>query len=363
MRVLGVWAFAGGVALFAAAVGAAEGPPILAEAEESAVPSDEEVTAILNNDVRTLEDWLGRFLSRRWDFVDVSYVSPSDSSGEGGWRADYNWSFRRTGGEGFSVRDGAATVRNVVLGANVDGSYALGDSVNTEEYSRAVVDLGFERGGFGKVSKIGKVDSVAYQECLTGLDVESGDVGEGMRGCAESSGVAEYVPDGRESWFLVASLHFSLEGDQDFSATNEAVGGSVVYAPPGGWPSVGIGLEGVDPSGNDARVAVAGDEHYSRWTLRLSYKANLEAMLGTPIWLFLGYRRFEELDPTAAVRDAGMHRFGFLSASLRIPASTWSDLPGGDSTMLFVRYTKGDLPFDVASKSAVEIGFSYGWGG
>lgn len=363
MKMHRCWAWAGGVAFLAAAAGGAGSPPGRADDEETVVSGDDEATAILNDDPQILEDWLGRFLSRRLDFVDLSYVSPSDSSGEGGWRADYNWSFRRSGGEGFSVRAGVATVRNVVFGGNVDGSYALGDSVNTEEYSRAAVDLGFERGGFGEVSKIAKVDSDAYQECLAGLDVESGDVGEGMRECAESSGVAEYVPDGRESWFLAASLHFSVEGDQEFFATNEAVGGSVVYAPPGGWPSVGMSLERVDPSGNDARAAVAGEEHYSRWTLRLSYKANLEAMFGTPIWLFLGYRHFEELDPAAAVRDVGMHRFGFLSASLRVPASTWSDLPTGDSTMLFVRYTKGDLPFDVASKSAVEIGFSYGWGG
>lgn len=363
MRSSGCWAVAGRITLLAMAVGAAEEPTAGAEAEQLVVAGDGDVAADLNGDPQILEDWLGRLLSRRLDFVDVSYVSPSDSTGEGGWRADYNWSFKRSGGEGFSVSDGIATVRNIVLGGSVDGSYALSGSVNTEEYSRAVVDLGFERGGFGKVDTIARVDRVAYEECVAGLDIRDPDFGEGRRGCEKAHGVSEYVPDGPESWFLTGSLHFSLEGDQEFSARNEAFGGSVVYSPPRGWPSLAMGLERVDPSGNDARVAVAGEEHYSRWTLRLSYKANLEAMVGTPIWLFLGYRHFEELDPAAAVREAGMDRFGFLSASLRIPVATWSDLPAGDSTMLFVRYTKGDLPFDLSSKSAVEIGLSYGWGG
>ncbi len=361
MRSLGFWAFAG-VTFLAGTVGAAEEPPAAVGTQGSGDPSDGDVRADLNSDPGILEEWLGTFLSRRLDFVDVSYVSPGESDGEGGWRADYNWSFRRSGGEGFSVRDGEATVRSVALGASLDGSYTLDDTVNTEEYSRAVVDLGFERGGFGKVDRLVEIDGAAFGECLAGVDIESSDFGEKRRECEEAFGVARYVPDGRESWFVVGSLHFSLEGDQDFSATNEAFGGSVVYAPPGGWPSVGIGLERVDPSGNDARLALAGGEHYSRWTLSLSYKANLEAMVGSPIWFFLGYRHFEELDPAPAVREAGMDRFGFLSASLRIPATTWSDLPVGDSTMLFVRYTKGDLPFDVSSKSAVEIGFSYSWG-
>lgn len=344
-----------------ALIGATAGvrQPTMAAEEAVAADPDEELSAALNRG-GGLDQLLAEILSRRLDVVDVSYVSPSDPALDGGWRADYNWRHSRRGGEGFTVKNGVATVRNVTLSAAIDGSYAFGESANTENYSRALVDFGLERGGFGRI--VVNEGGEGYQRCLKELDIRSADYPEKSRECQREYSVGRYVPDGRKSYFWVAALHFSLEGDQDFSVKNNVFGASALVRPRGNWPSLGVALERVDPRENEARVAIAGAEDYLRWSIRLSYKTSLERVVGSPVWLFLGYQRFEELSPPSPVQEAELHRFDFLSISLRIPASTWFETSSGDTTMLFLRYTEGELPFDVSRKTAFEIGVSYDLG-
>ena len=309
----------------------------------------------LNSNAQAVEERLAQILSTRLDFVDLSYVSPGDSDLQGGWRANYNWSYQHRGGEGFTLENGTTKMRNTSFGVKIDGSYSFGETANTEDYSRAVVDFGLERGGFGAIRKLSPDDQDKFEKCLADKELSDSN---GTAWCFEMAQIDQYIPDGTESFYLSTKLHFSVETDQDFAARNEAFGVSAALAR-GKWPAVSVTLERVDPRNDPTRVTVDGAGQFLRLAYRLDYKRNLENVVGSPIWLFLRYQRFEELSPSTAIQEADMHESEFFSAALRIPARSLIDSPRSDATMLFVRYTMGDLPFDAVSESAVQIGLSH----
>ena len=120
-----------------------------------------------------------------------------------------------------------------------------------------------------------------------------------------------------------------------------------------------LGVQRVDPRGDDARRQVLGGaplHGYPRVELEAFYKHNLPKT-----WRYLSdiefnYRHFQELGAPVEVRQAGLdrHRLGLVRLNFGL---------GGQGAFavtpkMFIQYSRGSLPFDTASARVVKLGLS-----
>lgn len=110
-------------------------------------------------------------------------------------------------------------------------------------------------------------------------------------------------------------------------------------------PSIRLALDTVDPDDETPR-ALAGDaSSYQRLSTELSLWIPLANVADQPLILTFNYRHYRELDPSAVVKAANLDAFDLRTISL------------AGTNGLFVSYSSGRLPLDIAEDEVVQIGW------
>jgi hypothetical protein len=115
-------------------------------------------------------------------------------------------------------------------------------------------------------------------------------------------------------------------------------------------PTVLVGLDRVDPSGDPSREAIGETASFNRFSVQLAYRSPVASMSGGSLFLEAGLRHYRQLDASAAVIGADLA--SFTEASIALVA------PNG----LYVAYSGGRLPFDELSTGVYQAGFRYSFG-
>jgi hypothetical protein len=133
--------------------------------------------------------------------------------------------------------------------------------------------------------------------------------------------------------------------DWPFAATRML--GGEKWQPRGRYiPGVMVGIDLVDPVSNTARFAVDPVESaYPRFKFELGFRSKVMEIEQKSIWFNAGYRYFQELGASSAIKAAGMDSFGYFAASLDLP---WN---------FSITYSTGKLPFDLQDQQVWALGY------
>ena len=103
----------------------------------------------------------------------------------------------------------------------------------------------------------------------------------------------------------------------------------------------------MSPEDEDPR-AVAGDtSDYDRMRFEGSFRTPIARLGEDRLYVSMNYRYYKELDATPAVRSLGLDSFDYYTVVL------------GGSEGIYVSYTEGQLPLDVASDRVFELGYQF----
>jgi hypothetical protein len=118
------------------------------------------------------------------------------------------------------------------------------------------------------------------------------------------------------------------------------------FAPSGvSFPTLLIGIDQVDPQGDDARAAVGAIDTYTRVRAELAFRTPLiETAQGT-YKVTANARYYRELGASTAVKNQGLDVRSYLCVAIVAPSG------------VFISYRSGDLPFDLKSQTIYELGF------
>lgn len=313
-------------------------------------------------------------ISDRNRFLDLSYIEPNDTDDKSGWHAKYNLEYVYVADDGFSTDDGLARLNTLEAKLDVAGSYSFGDGINNDDLSSVKASFSYVYGNFGAVPTISREDSETYQNCKAELTTprqadfstnqEFLDAAEAYEAaserCKASDGLqALFDSVGHQFGYAYKiGIHAGVEGNQDYSATQKVYGGKAIVSATG-WPSLRVELDRVDASSNDERTMLTDEDEYDRVTTELGYQYYITAVKNLPITLSLGYRSFYEIGAPRPIKDAGLDELDHWSVSLRVPARVFDFFQNENNDYsFFVRYTNGQLPFDLESDTAFELGFT-----
>ncbi len=331
------------------------------------------VEDLLNEDVK-LEagKFLAEVISDRSKYLDISYVDPGDSSDNSGWNVRYDLKYAHVADDGFSTRNGVARLSTLEAKLDIVGNYSYNNTVTNDDLSSAKASFAYVYGNFGDVPVVSRTGSLAYQKCLEKLTLplDDGDISdeelkqartayaEDSVRCEAKAGIQQLFENVRNqaAYAYELGFHAGIEGNQNYSESQDVYGGTAIFSATR-WPSLRVNLERVDASSNEQRTMLTNDDTYDRFTLELGYQYSITAVKNLPITFALGYRRFHEISAPPEIKGADMDGFDHWSVSLRVPAHMFSFIENKDYS-LFVRYTDGQLPFDLDSDSAFELGFS-----
>jgi TolA-binding protein len=111
-------------------------------------------------------------------------------------------------------------------------------------------------------------------------------------------------------------------------------------------PGVMVGIDLIDPVGNSDRFNVDPDEDpYARFKAEIGFRSKVLEWEGKSIWFNAGYRYFQELDASGAIRVADMDKQDYFAASLDLP---WN---------FSITYSTGKLPFDLRNQQVWALGY------
>jgi hypothetical protein len=111
-------------------------------------------------------------------------------------------------------------------------------------------------------------------------------------------------------------------------------------------PSVMVGIDLVDPVSDADRFKVDPDKSaYPRFKAEVGLRAKVVQYDDKIIWFNAGYRFFQEIDASSAIRAAHMNQFTYFAASLTLP---WN---------VTITYTNGKLPFDLRNQQVWALGY------
>jgi hypothetical protein len=134
--------------------------------------------------------------------------------------------------------------------------------------------------------------------------------------------------------FPFAAIRYFSRADDEWTPSGQAL------------PSIIAGLDLVDPINDSARFTADPNRgSYPRFRAEIAFKTRVARWKENDLWLSLSYRHFQELSPSAAVRNANLERTDYFAATL--------DLVYGFN----VTYSSGRLPLDRESDRV----FGLGW--
>jgi hypothetical protein len=112
-------------------------------------------------------------------------------------------------------------------------------------------------------------------------------------------------------------------------------------------PAVLAGVDMVDPFDNSVRLAVdPDDDPYPRVRVEVVFKTQVARLFDKDLWFSAGYRYFQELGASSAIRAADLNLFQYFAASL--------EFVNGVS----LTYSTGKLPLDRESDQVFAIGYN-----
>ncbi|MEJ0038597.1 MAG: hypothetical protein WDO68_21405 [Gammaproteobacteria bacterium] len=118
------------------------------------------------------------------------------------------------------------------------------------------------------------------------------------------------------------------------------------FSPSGvSFPTLLIGLDQVDPEGNDPRAVLGEKGSYGRARAELTFRTPLLQTAEGTYKVTADARYYKELSASPAVKAAGLDERFYVTAAIVAPNG------------VFVSYRSGDLPFDIKSQVVYELGF------
>jgi len=134
--------------------------------------------------------------------------------------------------------------------------------------------------------------------------------------------------------FPFAAIRYLLNADRAWSPSGQA------------YPSAIVGIDLVDPVSDNTRFAVDPDTSpYPRFRAEVGFKTRVARLIDTDIWLSLGYRHFNEISASSAIRSAHLDATDYFAASINLPYN------------FNFTYSTGKLPLDHSSDNV----FALGW--
>ncbi len=125
-------------------------------------------------------------------------------------------------------------------------------------------------------------------------------------------------------------------------------GGSACFVPRGtSVPTVLLGLARVSPEDDDPRALAGDTSDFDRMRFEASFRTPIARLGEDRLYVSANYRYYKELDASAAVRSLGLDSFDYYTVVL------------GGSEGIYVSYTEGQLPLDVASDRVFELGYQF----
>lgn len=357
-------------------------------------PSPEAIASFLSSDSKNSEKLVAEQISARIDFLDLSYVDPDREGNNGGWLVGYQktWDDSK-----IFVGDeaGRFVMRATSYALDVQGTYATGNTANNQDLSTIMAKLSLQRGDWGSLKTITKETSEAFMQCLYELppdpkkDAPAEEQAAFKReedACWVEHGIDQVVRNRDSAYLLNLDFYGGFEADHDYTETHglfglSAVGafmpnkaGSIynVFDLPFRWmrksfsndstfiapfPSARLTVERIDAGSDEIRGELTDKEKFTRASAELSFQTQLASIDGAPIKFSTSYRYFYEFDAPDAIADAALDGYDYFRASIHIPARVVPYF-GSDEYHFFVRYTSGQLPFDLQSEKAVEVGFT-----
>ena len=347
----------------------------------------------LENNRDALKRLAADYLSARVDALDIKYIEPSADDADGGFAVGYQWDLQHTQAN-FDAESGEVRLRSLDYTLAIDGTYAFSDTHNNQDLSTIRAAAQLASGNFGKPNYIAKEASAALQACLLQVsdpDDPNDDAAWAAAqaqedGCWAEHGIADIVRSDQRGYYYWLDVHGALEGNQDYSSRHIVAGASsaLAYQPDArqarfnvlDWPFLGLrrafgdshafvapfpsvvlAVEQVDASNDELRAALTNDNKFTRGSAEVAFQSRVATIGGRPIRFNASYRYFHEFSPPDAVKAAGLDAFSYVKATLRFPAPVLASFGAGQYE-LFVSYTNGQLPFDLRSDSAVEVGIA-----
>ena len=311
-----------------------------------------------------LYDKLGKAVSKKLDFLDLSYSNPDDEKDQSGWVAKYAWDYERVNKEAISD-DGRLTTDDLFFKFEIDGTYAQHNTTNPGDMTTVSLSYQRRRADLGEIRQAN--EALAYRDCQLqvsrNIDLDNPPDAAGMQAiedeafkCLYDHQIDELIDSEDDYRVSVWDLHANIEANQDFTQRQQAYGFSGIYAM-GRLPSIRVALDQVDAGNNDARKLLTDDLEFDRVSAELAYDTHLFSAGPHSVRFSASYRYFKELSAPKTIAVAGLDEFDYYSLSLRIPSSAlpWFD---SDDYNIFVRYVDGQLPFDLTPKQGIELGFS-----
>lgn len=243
-----------------------------------------------------------------------------ESDTDGYWLADLDLHFRGTVAANSDVNP-----ENLLVN-ELDFTFGTGESSVD-----ALSNWGFD---FRLSAALDADQTFSARQYRYGLDLQVTSQMSGVRA------LDEHVSSAWADWLWIAdypaaALRYISGAQRDFW--------------PGYFPNIGFGIDQVSPEGDDPRAAVGDDSDFARLRGDIEYRPLVFGQNDESWTLGVTYEWYYELDPSTAVKDAGLDSFEFF----RI------DLIRASEQGFFARYVNGQLPFDVNSGEAYQIGWAF----
>lgn len=113
------------------------------------------------------------------------------------------------------------------------------------------------------------------------------------------------------------------------------------------FPRAIVGIDLVDPDGDEARAAVPGEGNpYPRFRGEVDLKTPIAKAGEDWIWIQASYRVYQEIQASPAIRAADLDTHSFVAVQLQLPKG------------FSLTYASGRLPLDQQNDDTFELGFN-----
>lgn len=120
---------------------------------------------------------------------------------------------------------------------------------------------------------------------------------------------------------------------------------------PGVTPTLKVALEQVNPTDNDARSDVLGNEdRFDRWNVDIGMTTPMAQINGKDVNFNFVWRYFQEIRPEDQIRILGLDRFRYTSVAFVYDGA------------VYVSYSSGELPLTNKNDKVFELGWKFNFG-
>lgn len=368
------------------------------------LPGAANANAIEDRLMDMIEDRSNEWLAENLPYLKINYANHDDEEQKDGWIVDYDWSRSKNTidipkTQLSTLKEGTAQKFRMIdsgFTAHAKGSYAYSDTTNSNDLSSAGLAFHLRVIDQGLLVKMNEEDRIDSVTCINELELPEQDTSE-----AEAAYNAQTYKCSAAYFQLLEehSTHtyaydlqfdYQVEANQDYTEHQEvlSMGTTLVFEPAIGsawqtanildypfryitrplfshdasynakWPSLHLAYGKVDPSKNTVRnVLPEGDESYNRWNAEIAFQSTVARIANRSIVFEASYRVYQEVSAPDAIKDAGLDKFTYSTASLFAPASLFGiELEGHE---VYLTYAHGKLPFDISTKDTLMLGWKF----